>query len=350
MLKRCYIVLLILVGVTSNNALQAQPSDAGELLAYKHCMNYSVPDAPAFKLLGTDPSDILRPASVRDLAIGLSDFLGSDNSIVLPQSFAVEFSPGLLIGGKTLTLDGYRKHPALYRTRLSIATTRPRKAAAATRVAFGVRVTQIDESDLRTSTEYVDSATALAERVNDLIRKSLGRPDDSDESGVIEPLPDVKLQIEDMEQTFKERWTDKKWNARILEWAIAVRANSPDSLGRELEIDNISLWSTSGHGFGTWGQLLLALNATYEKDSLDGEHRSALSLSSRFYIGQNRYKVFIETQGSVKEDRKANWLIYGGGEVRLSGDIWADFSAGTEYARGTKKARLVTDFSLKYGL
>ena len=158
-MKKWYNIVLLLAGVLNSGVLQAQPSDFINLLAHEHRMNYSVPDAPAFKLLDTDPSNVLKPTSVRELAIGLSDFLRSDNSIVLPQSFAVEFSPGLLIGGKTLTLAGYRKHPALYRTRLSIATNRPEDAAAATTVAFGIRVTQIDQSDLRTDSEYIEAAS-----------------------------------------------------------------------------------------------------------------------------------------------------------------------------------------------
>jgi hypothetical protein len=351
-MRRYYIIVVLLASIVNSSALQAQQNDAETPLAHKHRVNFSIPDAPAFKLLGTYPSNILKPVSVRDLAIGISDFLGSDNSIVLPQSFSVEFSPGLLIGGKTLTLTEYKKHPALYRTRLSFATNRPEDGSSATALGFGIRVTQIDESDLRTDSTYVEKATELAEEITRIVaaeRESLGPLVPLEQ---IKESPEVKGPSENMERAFcdfKEKLMDEKWNARILEYAVALRATSPDSLGQNLKIDNVAAWYTSGYGFGSWGQLLLGLNGTYEKDSLDGDYEPSVSLSSRFYIGTNQYKVFAEGQWSIEDERKPQWLLNGGGEVKLSGSIWANFSAGTEYVRDTKKTRLVTDFTLKYG-
>lgn len=350
-MRRCYIILILFAGVLNSTSLNAR-LESLPTQTQKYRVNFAVPDAPAFKLLGTDPSHILRPITVRELAIGLSDFLRWDNTLALPKSFAIEFSPGLLIGGKTLTLAKYQKHPQIYRTRLSIATTRPEEGSSATTLAVGIRVTQIDESDLRIDKSYISQATVMAAKITDILaeereRIGLGPSDTSEE---IKDLPEVKKQIDAILSSFTGKWADEKWNARILEWAIALRANSLDSLGSNLKLDNLSVWSTSAYGFGTWGQLLFGLYGAYERELPDGDYKPSVSLASRLYIGTNQYKVFAEAQSFWKQERKPNWLLNGGGEIKLSGNIWVDFSAGAEYSRDTRKTRLITQFRLKYGI
>jgi len=193
MMKKYYVILLLPMSILSNN-LFAQSNPETEL-ASQYRVNFSIPDAPAFKLLGADPSNILKPASVRELAIGFSEFLGSDNSIILTKSFALEFSPGLLIGGKKLTLKNYQKNPWMYRTRISIATNQSENENKATTLAFGIRVTKTDESDLRTKKNYEEESTRLAKQINDYIsieRKRLGPTIPLDE---IKELPEVKKEI-----------------------------------------------------------------------------------------------------------------------------------------------------------
>jgi hypothetical protein len=348
-MKRCYFILILFTGILNSTSLNAQLENL-PTQAHKYRVNFAVPDAPAFKLLGTDPSHILRPVTVRDLSIGLSDFLRWDNTLALPRSFALEFSPGLLIGGKTLTLAKYQKYPQIYRTRLSIATNRPEEGSSATTLALGLRVTQIDESDLRTNISYTTEATVVATKIDSIVSEERKRFGPFVPLEQIKEIPEVKKQIDDIIDSFKEKWMDEKWNARILEWAIALRANSLDSLGNNLKLDNLSVWSTSAYGFGTWGQLLLGLYGAYERELPDGDYKPSVSLASRLYIGTNQYKVFTEAQSFWKQERKPDWLLNGGGEIKLSGNIWADFSAGTEYSRDTRKTRLVTQFRLKYGI
>ncbi len=87
-------------------------------------IDFAIPDAPAFKLLEVDQSAILRPQTVRDLAVVLDGFRGEGNAFVVPRQLGVEFSPGLLIGGGQLHLTDYAARKALYALRLSGATNR----------------------------------------------------------------------------------------------------------------------------------------------------------------------------------------------------------------------------------
>ena len=85
-------------------------------------LNFSVPDAPAFAILGASPPSIIRPTATREVTAGIADLFRGGG--VLPQNLFVEFSPWSVIGAK-LTFDEYRESSFerfLYRLRLSLAS------------------------------------------------------------------------------------------------------------------------------------------------------------------------------------------------------------------------------------
>ena len=50
-------------------------------------LNIAVPEIPAFKALGIDPSNILRPSDIKSIALMISDF-NSGGSFIIPKSFS----------------------------------------------------------------------------------------------------------------------------------------------------------------------------------------------------------------------------------------------------------------------
>ncbi|HCV43785.1 MAG TPA: hypothetical protein DGH68_09905, partial [Bacteroidetes bacterium] len=122
-------------------------------------VDFAIPDAPAFTLLGSEPSNILRPTTVREFSVAFSDFVSNGSSLTIPRTFGVEFSPGLIISGPKLSLTDYRKLDWLYRLRVSAATQRNGNGNSSTDMALGVRTSVIDESDLRHDDAYVATAT-----------------------------------------------------------------------------------------------------------------------------------------------------------------------------------------------
>ena len=145
-------------------------------LAKEISPNFVVPDAPAFKMLDGNPDNILRPSSVKDIGVSFSSFLGEENQITLPRTFAIEFSPGLLLNGQNLSITDYNNNAWWYRLRISLATHRDNQSSASN-LAFGIRVATEDESDLRSNSTYINEATYLAQNIQDLIdqeRKRLG--------------------------------------------------------------------------------------------------------------------------------------------------------------------------------
>lgn len=217
---------------------------------------YAVPDAPAFTILDENPSSILKPASVKEIAIGFSSFLDNKNQISLPKSFAAEFSPGLLINGRHLTIKQYGDNAWLYQLRLSVATSRPDNAKSATNLAFGIRITLHDESDPRTNDEYILAATKLSSEIQELIdsRKRVLGPS----ATMYEIENDQKLIVakKELVDKFKKKWFEDKWNKNISELAIAVKTSSKDSLAQNLVFSKVSFWFTSAYAYEDWGAIL----------------------------------------------------------------------------------------------
>lgn len=317
--------------------------------------DFAIPDAPAFKILNLDGSEIHRPTSARDLAVAVSDFLKINNNITLPQQLALEFSPGLLMGGKSLTIKKYRDNRFWYRTRISIATAQEEGSTTATKLAIGVRSTLVDKSDMRMDTIFFQKATELAFEINNYVMSLITGPMDNNAISQMTQRPDVKAKVKEFEDEFRrnymEKWTEEHWNARIDEYAFAVLFQSPDSTAEKLELEQLSAWFTSARSIGTSAQLLLGARASMtRKEFGSDEYDSKFTLSSRMYSGTNKAKVFVEGQFAAFQNQKSQWLFNSGGEMLLKDGFWIEFSAGGAYNTSVKHTRLVTEFELKYGL
>lgn len=340
------ILVLIFIIISSNIIAQKKFSE----LAQDYKTYFAVPDAPAFSLLNEIPSNILRPASVKEIAVSFSSFLDDESRFTLPKSFALEFSPGLLINGKSLTLSEYNNNKWLYRFRISGATSRSEEPSSTTDFAFGFRVTLNDESDLRANANYIKDATDLSEKIQSLYDEKRLILGPTAEPKMIEKLPDIIEKKNELINSFIEKWSEEKWNGNISELAFASKIASSDSLFNNVRLSKYSLWYSAAYGIGTWGQLLLGMNGNYERSDTSNEFKSSFSISSRVYIGSNKYKVHLEIQGSIIEKDKSVWLIDSGFEMRIEENIWAEFTAGIESSESFQESLIVTDFKFKYGL
>lgn len=86
---------------------------------------------------------------------------------------------------------------------------------------------------------------------------------------------------------------------------------------------------------------MLRRNASGEFSTVDG------SLSSRIYVGENVYKGFIQFESEIQDGTLKN-LAQLGGEARLYGLIWIDFSAGIQKA-GSDKPTFTSSFNIRMG-
>lgn len=336
-----------------------QLSDSAEPapLSAAYRLDFTVPDAPAFLLLDESPSNILRPSTVKEFAIALSSFVDTaTGGLQIPQTFAVEFSPGLLIGGNDLTLQEYQDAPFLYRMRISAGTRRLSGESAPSQIAFGLRTSFIDESDLRTDTELLNRIVAITDQIVDAASDLVAPPPTNGTGAeVVQPSSPVIDSLNNvLAAAVAEAQADQRWNANAYDCAAALLLSSPDSTGKGLQSTEITGWLTYAKGFGTWGQLLLGVKAgglrgpsadTLVETTMD----FAGSFSSRLYIGTNSYKFFTEAQFDKKESGET-LLLNGGGEVLLSNGIWAEFGGGVERDLDAGVWNVVSKLSLKLGL
>ena len=322
---------------------------------------YAVPESPAFTILNISPSNILKPSSVKEIALAASDFLGENERISLPESFAIEFSPGLLINGKKLTQTEYDKNHILYRTRFSIATNRKQGESLTTDLGFGIRITLRDDSDFRTNKKFIDDAQKCTDSIisflSDLKIKLVteGKISKTATIDEVEKSPEAEAIVDSISQIFTQswpidKWSEKNWNADISEIAIAVKTTSKDSLASNLKLSKLAFWFSSAYRLKNWGQFLFGAFGNYEKNFSLNKYLVSGSLGLRLYIGTNAMKFYLETQGSVIQDKNPEWLFNSGFELRVQDNIWAEFTVGLKKGNEAEKGSLVTDFKLNYGI
>lgn len=337
-------------------------------LAGSYRVDFALPDAPAFTLLDDNPSDILRPSSVKEFALSLSSFIDtSTGGFDIPQAFAVEFSPGLLVGGNSLSLSQYQRTPWLYRLRLSAGTRRLNGSAAPSEIAVGIRTSFIDKSDLRTNTALLSRVTAITEQIRQVAAPSVEPPPADGSGAAVVTLSSADRAKVDSLNTLLQAEIDnaqrkaaQQWNGRSLDFAVAALFSSKDSLVKGLQTSELTGWLTWGEGFGTWGQLLIGGKAGVQRgngvqDSAAADSTTSSTMdftaavSARLYIGVNAYKMFTELQWATTEASNT-LLINGGGEAMLRSGLWVSFGGGVERNLDAGVWNVVSKFAVKLGL
>ena len=376
---------LFLIG----SSLQAQ--GLGSLAKYSR-LDFAVPDAPAFSLLKVEGSSVLRPSSVKELGLAVSDFVGGGAALSIPRAFAVEVAPMLIAEGPRLQVTAYQRRPWLYRLRVSAATARVEDGIRPNRVALALRSTLVDRADLRTlppelwripltqaAKQKLNAAQAvqdgLVHRVQDVEKAAAiadlvvaGYEGDSvyrlaerygvnraelDEivTAAVPPSSmEEVLQLDQRLQDRRKRLADSLWNAFSIDVALGVRADGNDSTGRDLRVQKYGGWFALGAPITRSGQLLLNVQQGGERDTTTGRIRFSSTVNSRLYVGTNYLKIFVEGQGRLRVDHRPIWLLNSGGEIRPPFGGWLDFSAGLEFDNNIRESQLVTNLSYKFGL
>ncbi len=248
--------VLLLFTMSAPAAAQFSFTEGGvrrDSIATRFGIDLAVPEAPAFSLLQVSSGAILRPGTVREFAVQVSDFVDSKAGISVPKQFAFEFSPAMLLRGSRLTLSAYNSARPLYRLRLSAAVRR--SANAIDQLAVGVRVALMDRADLRANPAYLADATAITTAINGLF---------ADQNREHPPAPGQELTVDDLTaarrrklaalaKQLKERVEERAWNADILDVAIGTLAASRDTTGEAVRLTQYAGWLTYRQGRGRVG-------------------------------------------------------------------------------------------------
>lgn len=347
-MKRCLLLLASIVTLAAGMAQSAAAQGMADSTIQKFFADYAVPDAPALTLLGTDESNLVRPATVRELAISLAEFTG-ENGLQLPKAVAVEFSPGMLFFGRRLTLKQYQKSAALYRLRISLATRRQTDDGPQSSLAVGLRTSLSDDADPRTSKVFRAAAARIFTRVA-AIEDSAA---DAAESGGINARPTLtpaqQGEIENLTREYEllgESLADDTWNKKVFDVAIGFLANA-DTAGNNIEAQQYAAWATYGSPIGGWGQLLIGVKMSSDRDSVSGDFGTVISGAGRFYGGSNQRKVYLDVQASKASFDDTQFALTGGAEMRILKGMWASLSVANEWGGEGPDGRLRARFGFK---
>lgn len=377
----------------------------------RYLLDFVVPDVPAFKALGTDPSNLLRPADVKKFAATLTPFY-ANRAGVIPPNFAVEFAPWKLASSRW-TLGQYMNSStkrALYRSSFSLGTVSdtsrfPRKLAIGYRLALLSRRADVLRAAAIKNNVFSASMNAMAAFTNITnhwvsaiakppigeratyyqnhrnefnqffrgIKKHLEASPDATLEGLYAAYvaelkrlnPDFdETEINDGVQTFGEQvdaflenYKSENWNASRFDLALAWAAQSPDSLITRAQWALASAWATAALRIHKNGQLLIGGNLTIpRRDPAEGnlvpKRRTGYNLNLRYYAGTQAVRGFAETQYRYRNATVADerLLLNLGAEFRVGGVFWVVASAGLENALNTPKplSQLVSSLDLRY--
>lgn len=337
-------------------------------------VKYAVPDLPAFNALGNEPADLLRPSTAKDISITANEFYDGKN-IIIPKTFAVEFSPVKLIKGNRLTLQDYQKSAAWYNSRISLGTFRD--SFNISKMAIGFRTTLIDKGDPKSEKNLQNIFNVLKDKnkfrnfyLSYAVRQWAGEHPGVDVASLADSLYQVinaefdsllisksdKLteirnlyEADNLEPVIEKFENNSQWNAERLDIAIAAVCASPDSLAKNLKFDAFCAWITYAMPIGEKGQFLLGANAG--SNMLNDNFYWNVSVPVRIYIGSNDLKGLAEIQYLYKQQYNDNKLFARlGCEYRLHGNIWLNFTAGIQRNFTDNSSDLVSDFKIIYGI
>jgi hypothetical protein len=314
-------------------------------------VDLAVPEGPAYGALGQTPGIIMRPGTVREVSAIVSQLL--DASPDLPRSFGVELAPALLLSGNDLTLARYRQMSWLYRMRISAASALDRGDRR--EVAFGLRFSLLDGSDLRTDDSLNNALLRFAEQIRDAweeavetIRPPAGDVDPAELHERRERAVKAKLGTSVERQIVEARSGAQRrlWNARILEAGLAMKAGGGDSTYTRLHAERYALWLTGGFPLGSAGFLLAGCNGSIERATVGMRDHQSFSTALRACYGSNGFKGSLEANGRWASTLIPEFGVNLGGEVRLANGFWADVSVGIT-GSGKDGATIQTSFNVR---
>ncbi|MES2727934.1 MAG: hypothetical protein V4643_12570 [Bacteroidota bacterium] len=334
-------------------------------------LDYAVPESPAFKLLGTQPTNLLRPTSLRDISLGVGNYLINDNSGIIPKNLSIEIAPTLF--SPNLNLNKYNKNKFLYRTKLSIGTLANQNGSY--QIAGGINFTLIDKSDKRdlkndfvknilinhkASHENILKAVDLVFKSNmfpntsKLEIKNAYEQSDSTKKQIINAVATELIKIDTFSvtdhDTLRNSWAKDNWNATIWQAGIGTKANFKDSIFKDItKKAGYGIWSTFGTHFCKYDQLLIGLSVLGSSDTTGSLEKPDASLGVRYYYGVNEIKGFLELEGKIASQTNDNfYTIKFGTEIRLEKGYWADL--GFAFRNGSGETVFYPSFSIKYSL
>ncbi|MEW6209504.1 MAG: hypothetical protein AB1631_14140 [Acidobacteriota bacterium] len=326
-------------------------------------LDLSVPESPAFTVLGLTPQTVIRPTSPRQFASSLLN--GIDQRGNLQSGLALDAAPYLIYAGDRLTLKRYRESyflRFLARAQTSFATTKgASEGDKSIRAAVGFNFTLMDKGDPHSDAD-------LMKCFKDKLQ--LPPPPSS-----ISPTGEIVLSEEDQRkrdeisaknvaaaEECRAEGRKRNWNRSSWVIALAPAWISPTGETRDFRYDGGGIWTSIAYGFeGVPGlentsQLIFHAryrdNETVPEPDMEGQffRQDGLFLGLRGRAGTENSSVSFEgvfqrlRRVGMPFDNSSRLAL--GLERKIADNIWFDVAFGgqTDVPDGKRKGFVLTTF------
>jgi len=335
-------------------------------------LDFSVPESPAFTVLGLTPQTVTRPASPRDFATALLN--GVDENGNFQTGVALDTAPYMLLAGKKVTLDDYQGRRIVRffaRTQLSFATTKgANEDDKSARMALGLHFTLFDLGDPRGNKPFLQCLVNAAERAEAKYKEELGLPPTEPLFG---PLlsPDTALarkeglqkRTDQQAKTCRDNQREKSWNRSS--WIVAAAPSWTSNTGSasDFQWNGAGVWTSLAYGFekvpGLEDAAQLIFHARYRNKeqvpdpAAQGQFltQNSVLVGGRLRFGTENTALSFEgvyshtkRPGDIKDDFGK---ISGGVERKITDNLWFVLTLGGETTRldGNNKVFVLTSFN-----
>ena len=343
-------------------------------------VDLSVPESPAFTVLGVTPETVIRPTSPRAFATSLLN--GVDTNGNFQSGLAMDFVPYLLLAGDELTLRKYQTQPIarlLARTQFSFATTKgASEDDKSLRLALGLHVTLFDKGDPRTDEDLMTCFSTfrlppaptqleceLPDNPTAADREAFRRCQETFEAAKEQRAQQVQEVVDfnnDVSTRCRNEAQKRNWNRSS--WIVGAAPSwiSTDGQTKNLGWNGGGFWTSLAYGFegvpGMETRSQLIFHARYRNreqvpdPNITGRFLSqdTMFFGSRFRHGSPNFNGSFEYSFLRSRINGHNFDNSGrlalGFERRIAGDTWFNLALGGETGRadGRNNGFVLTSF------
>jgi hypothetical protein len=343
-------------------------------------VDMSVPESPAFTVLGVTPETVIRPTSPRAFATSLLN--GVDTNGNFQSGLAMDFVPYLLIAGDQLTLRKYQTNSLvrlLSRSQFSFATTKgATEDDKSMRLALGLHVTLWDRGDPRLDETLMSCLSTfrlppppttleceLPDNPTDADREAFRKCQEGAESARQQRAAQVQEATE-FNNSVSTRCRDEaqKRNFNRSSWIIGAAPSwiSTNGQTKDMQWNGGGFWTSLAYGFegvpGLEDKSQLILHARYRNREQVPDpvttgaflSQDSMFFGARFRHGSPTFNgsfeyTFLRSRvaGQRYDSSSRLSLLF---ERRIAGDTWFNLSLGGETGRqdGRNNGFVLTSF------
>ncbi len=326
------IIFIFITGLIATSLYGQNPDS---ITIDDYYVDFAVPDITAFSILDINSSDVVRPGNIKELAVGIQNYIDADGS--LKPGLAIEIAPYRLMAKALKVRSAWEQNKSFKNLQISIGTAQGDSSNLL--AAWGINWTPIDRTDPVASKALQNFfANYLANRdsiANQMSFAGQRRKHLQDVNQFINSLSTLAgSALSPAEKVAILQYFSGGYRNRLLRYdstdnqlyAIALK----DSVVQEMVRLNIAINNTQDQTLST----LIAQNAkltfTEQKEEKEFEKSfsEALKREKKIFIEENWNRLVVQfktgskynsAENSVKDLALLNWRVFAGVAGRVPG-------------------------------